>query len=238
MAYESANYIFVILFLTLGPLKVIPVFHALTHNADAAWRRQLALRAFLVSTIIVAFIAFCAIEILAKWRISINALVIAGGILLFLSAAEQILKFRLVDIPAKSESTDRAAASPPKPAPGWMSKPVLEPLAIPAIVTPTAVVAILFFPVCAQAARDDTAISILDRPCTPCPGSGAEPDLHARGPYHHACRGRGDVAGRWLDFIGAAGGTGSADGHSGGEKRRPCVMSKISARRRRFQGLL
>jgi len=154
MAQQSVNYIFVILFVTLGPLKVIPVFHALSHNADTAWRRQLAFRAFLVATIIVAFIAFFAINILSAWRISIAALVIAGGILLFLSAAEKILKFQLVDIPAKEEPADSAASAPPKPAPGWMSKPVLEPLAIPAIVTPTAVVAILFF--LAQA-KDDAA---------------------------------------------------------------------------------
>jgi len=69
MVPQNANYIFVILFVTLGPLKVIPLFHALTHNAETAWRRQLALRAFLVSTIIVAFIAFFATEILTKWRV-------------------------------------------------------------------------------------------------------------------------------------------------------------------------
>jgi multiple antibiotic resistance protein len=131
------------------------VFHALTHNADASWRRQIAFRAFLVAAIIVAFIAFLAIEILATWRVSINALVIAGGILLFLSAAEKILKFQLVDIPQKSGATDATGPSVPKPAPGWTSKPVLEPLAIPAIVTPTAVVAILFF--LAQA-RGDTGL--------------------------------------------------------------------------------
>jgi multiple antibiotic resistance protein len=145
MVPQNANYVFVILFVTLGPLKVIPVFHALAHNADAAWRRQLAFRAFLVATIIVAFIAFFAIELLAKWRVSIGALVIAGGILLFLSAAEKILKFQLVDIPTTQDSTEKTTSSPPRPAPGWMAKPVLEPLAIPAIVTPTAVVAILFF---------------------------------------------------------------------------------------------
>ena len=150
MSGPSANFIFAILFVTLGPLKVIPVFYALTHGADSAWRRQVAFRAFLVSTVIVAFIAFCAIEILATWRVSINALVIAGGILLFLSAAEKILKFRLADIPEKSEPAERPAASPPTP--GWTTKPVLQPLVIPAIITPTAVVAILFF--LAQA-RDD-----------------------------------------------------------------------------------
>jgi len=107
MGYESANFIFIILFVTLGPLKVIPVFHALTHNADSTWRRQVAFRAFLVAAIIVAFIAFIAIEILAKWRVSINALLIAGGILLFLSAAEKILKFQLVDIPANGASIER-----------------------------------------------------------------------------------------------------------------------------------
>jgi multiple antibiotic resistance protein len=145
MGYESTSYIFAILFVTLGPLKLIPVFHTLTHNADTAWRRGLAFRAFLVAAIIVAFIAFCVIEILATWRVSISALLIAGGILLFLSAAEKILKFQLVDSPIKGEATEGTAPSPPKPVLGWMSKPVLEPLAIPAIVTPTAVVAILFF---------------------------------------------------------------------------------------------
>lgn len=145
MGYESANYVFVILFVTLGPLKVIPVFHALTHDADPAWRRQLAFRAFLVATIIVAFIAFFVIEILATWRVSVNALVIAGGILLFLSAAEKILKFELVELPAKADAAASPRPSPPPSAPAWMSKPVLQPLVIPAIVTPTAVVAILFF---------------------------------------------------------------------------------------------
>jgi multiple antibiotic resistance protein len=154
MIPQNANYIFVILFVTLGPLKVIPVFYALAHNADPTWRRQLAFRAFLVATIIVAFIAFCAIELLVKWRVSIGALVIAGGILLFLSAAEKILKFQLVDIPTTQDSTEKTTTSPPRPAPGWMVKPVLEPLAIPAIVTPTAVVAILFF--LAQAKDDAT----------------------------------------------------------------------------------
>ena len=154
MVHQNVNYIFVIMFVTLGPLKVIPVFHALAHNADEAWRRQLALRAFLVATIIVAFIAFFAIELLVKWRLSIEALVIAGGILLFLSAAEKILKFQLVDIPAKENPVENVTPLPPRPAPRWMAKPVLEPLAIPAIVTPTAVVAILFF--LAQA-RDDAA---------------------------------------------------------------------------------
>jgi multiple antibiotic resistance protein len=115
----------------------------LTHNADSTWRRHLAFRAFLAATIIVAFIAFCVIEILATWRVSLNALVIAGGILLFLGAAEKVLKFELVDLPVKAEAS--AHDTPPKPAPGWTSKPVLTPLAIPAIVTPTAVVAILFF---------------------------------------------------------------------------------------------
>src|SRR5262245_39888267 len=136
MGSANANYIFAILFVTLGPLKVIPVFHALTHDADPAWRRRLALRAFLAANIIVAFIAFCVIEILATWRVSMNALVIAGGILLFLNAAEKVLKFELVDPPMKEGPAEGATPLPSRPMPGWMSKPVLAPLVIPAIVTP------------------------------------------------------------------------------------------------------
>jgi multiple antibiotic resistance protein len=145
MGTANTSFIFAILFLTLGPLKVIPVFHMLTHHADTAWRRRLAFRAFLVAGIIVAFIAFCVIEMLATWRVSINALLIAGGILLFLSAAEKVLKFQLVDLPAKGGATGDVAPVQPRPQPGWTSKPLLEPLVIPTIVTPIAVVAILFF---------------------------------------------------------------------------------------------
>jgi len=50
---ENIPYIFTIFFLTLGPLKVIPVFDRLTHDDTAADRLRVAGLATLISTIIV-----------------------------------------------------------------------------------------------------------------------------------------------------------------------------------------
>lgn len=146
---NNFGYVFAILFVTLGPLKTIPVFYMITHGADASYRRTLAFRAFIVATALVFFIAFSASGTLAKWHVSIDALMIAGGIILFVSALKSILGFELVSLPTHSEEPPAAA---PAPALGWMSKPVLQPLVIPTIVTPAAVVAILFF--LAQASGD------------------------------------------------------------------------------------
>jgi multiple antibiotic resistance protein len=142
-------YMFAILFMTLGPIKIIPVFFLLAHQAPWAWRISLAARATVVASLLVAFIVVSASCTLEKWKIPVDALVIAGGIILFLTAMKPLLNFDIVEIsasPARDVEREAAAQVMAEPAPlRWLGKPVVSPLAVPSIVTPVAIVAVLFF---------------------------------------------------------------------------------------------
>lgn len=138
-------YMFAILFMTLGPIKIMPVFYMLARQAPFSWRVGLAARSTVVASFIVAFIVFSASGTLQKWNVPIDALVIAGGIILFLTAMKPLLNFDIVDA-APLKPDDEAATPGPAPPPlRWLAKPVASPLAVPTIVTPVAIVAVLFF---------------------------------------------------------------------------------------------
>lgn len=139
--------IFIIFFITLGPLKTIPVFFMLTRNDDQPTMRALALRSALVATVIVCFTAVVVRALAQNWGVSSEAILIAAGLLLFMSATKVVLQFALVDAAATSDVRGEAAPSPQGGANSvhWLGKPVLSPLAIPSIVTPIGVAAILFF---------------------------------------------------------------------------------------------
>ena len=123
---------------TLGPLKVIPVFYSLTSNASFRYRAELALRATVEASLVVGFVALVATGKMEQLRISHDAIAIAGGIILFVSALRAINGFTLANLPPhpQEESLPRLT---------WMDRPTLSPLAVPTIVTPGGVVAILFF---------------------------------------------------------------------------------------------
>jgi len=123
---------------TLGPLKVIPVFHALTSNASFRYRAELALRATVEASLVVGFVALVATGKVEQLRISHDAIAIAGGIILFASALRSINGFTLANLPPQPQEEALPRLT-------WMDRPTLSPLAVPTIVTPGGVVAILFF---------------------------------------------------------------------------------------------
>jgi multiple antibiotic resistance protein len=127
--------ILTIFFLTLGPIKVIPVFFNLTMAASPAFRRQTAFQSIAIATAICLFISIIGVNILRTWQVSLNALRIAGGLILLLSALKAVsLRPETLSIPPENtESSPSAIAL------------ALSPLSIPVIVTPYGVVAILFF---------------------------------------------------------------------------------------------
>lgn len=129
----NLSFIFIIFFLTLGPLKTIPVFYRVTQNATAKFRQTVALRSTLIATAIVFLLTLVGRSILEKWGVSINAMKIAGGLLLLISALEVLAKFSL---PNPSEQ------KPPPPEESANSL-AISPIAIPAIITPYGVVAII-----------------------------------------------------------------------------------------------
>jgi len=84
--------IFTIFFITLGPLKILGPFVQRTHGLDDATVRQIAVRAFLIATISAIAGGFLGAALLANWRISIGAMIIAGGIVFLLVGLRQLLE--------------------------------------------------------------------------------------------------------------------------------------------------
>ena len=76
----------IIFFLTLGPLKAIAPFAQLTQGTDPAFRRAVAWRATAIATIIVFAVALLGALVLENWHVSIAAIVITAGIILFCQA--------------------------------------------------------------------------------------------------------------------------------------------------------
>ena len=144
------SYIFIIFFITLGPLKTIPAFAGLTRDMPAQALRSLAARSTLIATIIVLVIALVIRGMLEKWRVSVEALLLAGGILLLISSIQGVLQVSRAGTGAghSPEGGDSDAGRPATQATGQMPPPnalAVTPLAVPVIVTPIGMVAILAF---------------------------------------------------------------------------------------------
>jgi multiple antibiotic resistance protein len=126
---------FIIFFLTLGPLKAIGPFAKATRGADPALARNLAWRATLIATVIVLAVALLGAVVLKNWRVSVPAIMIAGGLILFLQALQMIME--PPEAPAGAPPTD--VQPPPSLALAHF------PLAIPALVTAPGITAIVAF---------------------------------------------------------------------------------------------
>jgi multiple antibiotic resistance protein len=128
VSHWSLGEAFTFLFVALGPLNVIGPFGTFTHGRGAAFKRGLAFRAFLVATIALLFAATLGAKTLQAWGISVGALLLAAGAILFLVALQPVLA-------GYSRRRGRVQAAAAAPAP---SEPELafSPLAFPTIITP------------------------------------------------------------------------------------------------------
>ncbi|HEY1978702.1 MAG TPA: MarC family protein [Xanthobacteraceae bacterium] len=84
--------IFILLFVTLGPLKTIGPFAARTQGISEQRIHQLALRTFLIATIGVVLGVLLGESIAGKWHVSLAAMTMAAGIILFLVAMRQLME--------------------------------------------------------------------------------------------------------------------------------------------------
>ncbi|PSJ53228.1 MarC family protein [Mesorhizobium soli] len=130
----GARKIFFILFLMLGPIKILVPFVNMSRRADSAFRRRLATRAILFSAAALTIAVLLGRSMLESFEISVPVLAMTGGIVLFLVALGTVLQ-------QSSGSVER-----PKEA----EQPVelvhaLTPLAFPIIVTPYGVAAVIVF---------------------------------------------------------------------------------------------
>lgn len=133
---EKASFIFTIFFMLLGPIKLIPLFGGLTTGADSQFKRAVAIRSIVIVAVLCAFVLFAGGWLVTRYEISLAALRIGAGLVLLIAALLVIFQ----------------ATKPPAAGPGTSSAMQLavSPLAVPGIVPPAGIAAIL---ICAMLAQ-------------------------------------------------------------------------------------
>jgi multiple antibiotic resistance protein len=122
--------IFALLFLMLGPIKLLGPFAAATKDCGRVFRLRLATRAFLFSAAAVTIAGALGQQMLENFAIPVLVLQIAAGLILFLVALQAVMQQYDVTHP-----TDRT--EPPTLALAF------SPLAFPTIVTPYGIAAVI-----------------------------------------------------------------------------------------------
>jgi multiple antibiotic resistance protein len=128
---DQFSYIFTIFFMLLGPVKVIPSFAGLTRGADARFKRSVAIQGVVIASALCVFVALAGGTLLGKYRISIDALRISGGLVLLIAALQVIFQKAHPSSPGSGTPTAIHLAA--------------SPVAVPIIVPPAGVAAILIF---------------------------------------------------------------------------------------------
>lgn len=148
---ERFSFIFTIFFMLLGPIKLIPSFAGLTRGADPGFKRSVAIRGVVIASVLCAFIVLAGGTILDKYRISLDAVRFAGGLVLLIAALQGIFQ--------------KAQPAPPSTGTPTALQLAASPVAVPMIVPPAGVAAILLcmmlapqFPGMAQAVAISLAI--------------------------------------------------------------------------------
>jgi multiple antibiotic resistance protein len=124
--------IFILFFLTLGPLKAILPFARVTRGTELDFQRTVAWRSTMIATVIALVVALLAPLVLTNWHVSPSAVSITAGIILF----SQALRIVMQTPPAPG-----SAEQPANPSPRSLAIAVF-PVAIPAILTAPGIAAI------------------------------------------------------------------------------------------------
>jgi multiple antibiotic resistance protein len=128
--------VFTLLFLMLGPFKIIGPFARATKGASETLTRQVAFRATVFAATALLIAAFLGETILAKYGVPVPVLSLSAGIILFLVALRTILE--QFEPPAPP-------AGVPDEAPATNATRLAVSVAFPAIVTPYGIAALVVF---------------------------------------------------------------------------------------------
>jgi len=118
---------FIFFFAVIDPIGTVPVFIAVTSRYDDQIKRRIALRAALVSAVVLVFFVVAGEVILTAIDIPLSAFQIAGGIVLFLFALSMIFGESKPDEEVKMTGGENETA--------------IFPLAVPSIASPGAMLA-------------------------------------------------------------------------------------------------
>lgn len=81
---------FVVLFVVIDPIALVPMFVALTQGGSAAYKRKMAIKATTIATGVLLFFIVVGNAVLHMLGIGLAAFRVAGGVLLFLLALEMV----------------------------------------------------------------------------------------------------------------------------------------------------
>ena len=141
--------VFILVFVTLGPIKVFGPFMQLTHDADEARTKQIAVRAFALAVIAAVVGGFVGRLLVDNWQISPAALTLAGGIIFLLVGLSLVLE------------QYKPAHVTPAPLPEAPMAAALR-IAFPIVVTPYGIAAVIALLVNSpDAARTGAILAIL-----------------------------------------------------------------------------
>jgi len=130
----GARKVFFMLFLMLGPIKILVPFVDLTRGSDSEFRWRLATRAILFSAAALVIAGVLGRTMLENFEISLQVLAMTGGIILFLVALQTVLQQSTVAPTRAMAESDRRDL-----------KLAVTPLAFPTIVTPYGIAAVIVF---------------------------------------------------------------------------------------------
>ncbi|MGA8533084.1 MAG: MarC family protein [Candidatus Tumulicola sp.] len=89
--FLGSSEVFIILFVTFGPINFIKLFYGMTKGVAAKALVGFSLRSALLATVAIVLSAFVGSFMLQKWEISVPAIALTGGIILFVAAMRSIL---------------------------------------------------------------------------------------------------------------------------------------------------
>jgi multiple antibiotic resistance protein len=133
--FEQSLKFFVVFFVVVDPVSLIPLFTGLTAGASVGYKRRMAVKSVAISAAILGLFALGGAAFLQLMGISLEAFRIFGGLLLFLLALEMVFARES----GTRTSTDEAAESRRR------ADISVFPLAFPFIAGPAALATILLW---------------------------------------------------------------------------------------------
>jgi multiple antibiotic resistance protein len=139
--------IITILFLTIGPLKIIPPFAKMTAGADSKLKNRLAFRGFWISTVTIVAVALVGQGMVANYRVSVAALLTAAGLVIAIAAMRSIM----------TQYGKKQDSSPQPESPSLAM--AISPLSFPTILPPYGIATVLLIMIVGQ--RLDTDVNMV-----------------------------------------------------------------------------
>jgi small neutral amino acid transporter SnatA (MarC family) len=109
--FLGSSEVFIMLFVTFGPINFINRFYRMTAGANAKPLVGLAVRSVAIATVASVLSAFVGSFMLEKWQVSVTAVALTGAIALFVAAMQSILALYNGSAPGAEVAAQNPAAA-------------------------------------------------------------------------------------------------------------------------------